>query len=500
MVFYQKGTMKRTKTRWTHLASASVFLPSTLAALEMWLKGDPVDDMFNDGVLPGASDWLDQSANSNDGEETSSSEQPHIRTDIVANKNAPQWDSVNDSFIVASHSSIDDIFSGGATIFGIIYPFSDGEANGGRVMQKYGSSADGWLLYVREEAAGFVKLAFQHNFSTTDGNWRTTNAVVPISEASRIIVTYDSDSASNTPTFIINGTTYTFGSGIENVSGAASGTADSDATQQLVIGNNDGHATTWHGLIPEIGMYSEIKTGDDLTNIDDYLKRWTDVPTITADSDILQVRGNWRADMGITHGTGDNVDTVADQSGGGNALRQTTDANRPEEVDDGGMPAIDHNGVDQFMTLSAFSQGTLEQPNTIYMVIKPDTRTGAARSHLDGFGGTNRHYIRTDATPNYNYASMNIINTGVAADSDYVVLAYVFEDDRGFLYRNGTLISGRDDVANQDLIGLTVGALNGGGSQFAQMRWRQIMVVSGAHDANTVKAVSNMLEDRYSIS
>ena len=144
-----------------------------------------------------------------------------------------------------SPTMFDDIFAGAGTIMAWIYPKSDGEGNFGRIFDK-----NQWLLNVRDELSGFVRLNITAAFSGDDGGWKTTDRVVPLNAWSHIAIVYDGSSASNDPIIYLNGVAQTLTEG-----STPTGSITSDASSDLYIGNNSSGTRTFDGYIMDAKIY-----------------------------------------------------------------------------------------------------------------------------------------------------------------------------------------------------------------------------------------------------
>lgn len=160
--------------------------------------------------------------------------------------------------------SVDNVFNGGATMSIWVYPRSDGEADTGRIAEKRATDTSGgwWYYQVREESGGFVKVRFGIDFSTTDGVWTTTSAVLPIDTWSLLVFVYDSSVKQNDPTLYIGNTTYTVGSGLTETS--PNGNIVDDAGWEVVFGGRTSGASTFDGYLDEPAFYSSLLTASDV--------------------------------------------------------------------------------------------------------------------------------------------------------------------------------------------------------------------------------------------
>ena len=146
---------------------------------------------------------------------------------------------------LSNDNDFDDMWAGnGGLISAWIYPKSDGEGDYGRIAQK------GWEFNLREESSGFVKVQFYHGFSTTAGNWKTTNAAVALNAWNHLALFYDSDATGNDPVIYVNGVSQAI-----TETSTPAGTRTDDAAQTLYIGNNNTGARTFDGYIMDIKIY-----------------------------------------------------------------------------------------------------------------------------------------------------------------------------------------------------------------------------------------------------
>lgn len=170
---------------------------------------------------------------------------------------------------VSDDSSIQNQFDGGAGFSVRVWADSDGENNGGRIVDKGGV----WRLNVSDETSGAVKIVFAYAFSTTTGNWKTTNPVMNIGELYRVGLDYDNGDVANNPTFYIYHeatktlTTLTVGDGLTE-DDAPVGTRTTDVGSDLIFGNQAADDRTFDGRIDDVRWYGatgEI-AGEDMEN------------------------------------------------------------------------------------------------------------------------------------------------------------------------------------------------------------------------------------------
>lgn len=159
-----------------------------------------------------------------------------------------EYDGVNDTLQVNSTASINNIAT--KTIGAWIYPITWGEVAGvsaGRIFDK------------RESVTGFFfgidssnrSLVFFHDFSTTDGTWKTATASMNTGQWFHVAVKYTRGSTANTPTFWINGSLQT-----TTTTTQPGGAVSTDATANLLLGANTSATNTFRGYHSEYVFYS----------------------------------------------------------------------------------------------------------------------------------------------------------------------------------------------------------------------------------------------------
>jgi len=105
---------------------------------------------------------------------------------------------------------------------------------------------------------------------TTGGLFRTDTPTINIGVGNLLGMTYDNTSASNEPVFRINGVVVA----TEAVP-SPTGTADSDAGSDLLIGNRENGQRTFDGHFGELLFYDRILTATEIASLEAYLSgKW----------------------------------------------------------------------------------------------------------------------------------------------------------------------------------------------------------------------------------
>ena len=181
------------------------------------------------------------------------------------------FDGADDKITIPHTTSIDDVFDGGGTLLAWINPDSDGENNAGRIANR-GAGGTYWAFFTSSEATGKVKLTFHFSFAggapDQNGYWDTTSTEVTIGTPAMVGVTYNTGAVTNDPIIYVNGESVAI-----TESSTPTGTRDSDAASDLVIGNTATEVATFDGKIGEFLFYNRALTPQEIQNI--YLAtRW----------------------------------------------------------------------------------------------------------------------------------------------------------------------------------------------------------------------------------
>jgi len=165
----------------------------------------------------------------------------------------------NDIVNAGTDNSIDNIFDGGGTVSAWVYPQSEGEDSSGMIIEK-GLSSDGWFIQVQPGTGNTVDLNMRAAFSDPgNSQWRVDN-ILNLNEWSHIVIIYDDDSASNDPTFYVNGIEQTL-----DLDSNMAGSYDSDESADLSIGSRlPGTDHTFDGLIDQVRMYDYERTASQI--------------------------------------------------------------------------------------------------------------------------------------------------------------------------------------------------------------------------------------------
>jgi hypothetical protein len=167
---------------------------------------------------------------------------------------ALDYDSTNDYINAGSDASIDNFFSDGGSVSAWIKADTFGESSLGRIADKGGaSSSSGWGFSVCNDGSNCTNslLLFQGFSGTSDFWWTTPNNTISTGVWTHVVVTYNNNSVSNDPIFYINGVKKNT---LEPVS--SSGSANSDSSNDLYIGNRSDNDRTFDGVIDDLKIWN----------------------------------------------------------------------------------------------------------------------------------------------------------------------------------------------------------------------------------------------------
>lgn len=159
-------------------------------------------------------------------------------------------------------SELENLFAGGGTVLVWVRTESDGEGNFARIVDTQQSvTTKGWTLYVRNESGGSLDYALQIGTTPTPNNWETT-AAVSLNEWVMVAMTFDSGSVQTAPVIYVNGVSV----GVTVVSDSNT-TYNSDAGDNLLVGNNSANTRTFDGDIEMVALFDTVKSASEIADI-----------------------------------------------------------------------------------------------------------------------------------------------------------------------------------------------------------------------------------------
>lgn len=279
----------------------------------------------------------------------------------------------------------------------------------------------------------------------------------------------------------------------------------------LNIGSAGGSGLFYKGKLAEVLVYNSALSTVQLRQVFAYLKAKYGVAAVILDfaSNPSNIQGNvaaFRADKGIVLGTPPAVAQWTDQSGQGNNVVQGTAAQRPtlnaSDANFGGQPSLSFaQASGQFLLRSTLTGGSI--PNVSIMVVggaingaEPgntffdDPATLEAVSLLYSPGTyTGFIWLETGRT------SLNIAVTS----PQYVAILASMDTSTMHLDYNGTKSSTPTGSTNP-LTGLTLGALQGGATDFLNGAIAELCVWSRTLSAEETTLLGGYVTQRYGAS
>jgi len=122
----------------------------------------------------------------------------------LASKGPSYWfGGVNNHITVASDAAITDIFSGGGSVIQYVtLDIDGGVANESRL---FGKNVNNITFFLASESSGVWKLRTEKTFSTTPGDWVTTDYVLTEGKPTAVAYVYDDSDVANNPAIFLGG-------------------------------------------------------------------------------------------------------------------------------------------------------------------------------------------------------------------------------------------------------------------------------------------------------
>lgn len=196
----------------------------------------------------------------------------------------------------------------------------------------------------------------------------------------------------------------------------------------------------------------------------------------------------------VTVSTG--ISSVADKSGNGRTLEQTTANNQPAWTANSvnGKYAAVFDGVND--TLAAFF--TLSQPVTIFLVAKFNNGSYGGDTLFDGGSGNVMRAYRSDTTQMSLYAGANAVG-GTAGLEAFAVMEFIFNGAQSEWAQNGTsqFVS---DAGTSTPEGIQLAVFGNGFSAPAAVSIAAVVMYAAALSSLQRKAVRSWLGKTYAIT
>ena len=163
------------------------------------------------------------------------------------------------SLLLGTASSLSNLFVDGATVSLWMNPTTYGSSLYPRLLDKSldALAGGGFGLQLNNQDTG-GRVHFEHDFSTTFGQWQTDCCQLSVPGWQHVAVTYDSSNPENDPSIYIDGNAL-----IVNELSAPSGTPPDDSTVPLSIGERSGGSDRpFEGTLDEIRISDVIRSPD----------------------------------------------------------------------------------------------------------------------------------------------------------------------------------------------------------------------------------------------
>jgi hypothetical protein len=176
---------------------------------------------------------------------------------------ALEFDGVDDYVDALSPDPLDDLRT--FTVSAWIKPDSMGEGDFGRITDKRNLGTVGWDFFTCSSGAAPTctdAIRLRQAFGTSGGVWDSPSNSVARNVWQHVVVTYNSNSTANDPSFYINGASVAVTEGT-----APSGSYSSDGAVNFTIGNTPDTTRTFDGAIDEVRIYNRVLTSDEIKRL-----------------------------------------------------------------------------------------------------------------------------------------------------------------------------------------------------------------------------------------
>jgi len=194
------------------------------------------------------------------------------------------------------------------------------------------------------------------------------------------------------------------------------------------------------------------------------------------------------------------VTTWYDQSGNGNNATQSTAGSQPKIVDGGTLVSdgIEFDGAN-YLFRDSFTQGNLEQPNTILSVAKMDSNDDQNRKVYDGnpFTGRNMLFLSPEGSGQFGIYSGDTLLTGDTATSDKHLFTALYNSTSSEFFIDGTSeVSGDSGVYSMDAI--VIGANHDKASNHWLGKIQEVIIYDSDQSSNRT-AIETNINNYYDI-
>jgi hypothetical protein len=198
------------------------------------------------------------------------------------------------------------------------------------------------------------------------------------------------------------------------------------------------------------------------------------------------------------------VETWYDQSGNSNDATQLTSSRQPKIVNAGslvkdtnGHPEIDFDS--DFLSKTAFTQGDLAQPNTIFSVAKLNVNNDSNMKLYDGTVGAKRNmlFLGTFGAGQFGFYSQIIQYTGETATTDKHVFSALHNGNSSELFIN-SVSKASGNTGAYSMSGINISKNHSGETNFWSGQIQELIIYNSDQSANR-PAIEANINNQYDI-
>jgi hypothetical protein len=158
-----------------------------------------------------------------------------------------------------SDTTIDNVFAGGGTFSGWVYPVH----SAGAPLTRRIADKSKWLIYYHDETSTEAYVSFQHIATSggTNSTTRTAARDLKIGKWHHVAATFNKNSMGTNAVIYINGVS------VATTDNVGDGTAGDDSTDTMFIANNSAGNRGLHGSITETSLYEEVLTAAEILEL-----------------------------------------------------------------------------------------------------------------------------------------------------------------------------------------------------------------------------------------
>lgn len=219
------------------------------------------------------------------------------------------FDGTDDYLTCQSLSAVDD--QEPFSIYAVIEPDTNGELNVGVILYKDIGDATGGGWNFRFNST--YQIMFKKDYSTQDLIVRSINNSITASTIQRVLMTWDGSATATNVHLYVNGTEVSY-----SVQTNATGTKGSDASNNLLIGNDTTQGQTFDGRIEEVALWNKVLSANEISQLSNSRTRYLPLQISPSNLKFYQVLDEC-SDTSTCSGS----DQFKDRSGNGSSCTAT---------------------------------------------------------------------------------------------------------------------------------------------------------------------------------